>query len=81
MSVLSSYEKLSLKKTKETSHINRTQSYKRIVKGVPTTKRSEDGAEQYLLNLIKMKKQVENELNCLNQDFDICYNIYNKKIK
>ena len=30
---------------------------------------------------MKMKKQVEYELNNLNNDFDKCYNIYTKKLK
>jgi len=40
--------------------MNRTQSYKRIGKPIPTTERSaeEEGAENHLMNLVEMKKQV-----------------------
>jgi len=39
--------------------MNRTQSYKRIGKPIPTTERSaEEGAENHLMHLVEMKKQV-----------------------
>lgn len=77
-----SFEKLSLKKIKEEQlQINRTQSYKRIDRPIPTTERSAEEGENHLLQLIEMKKKVELELNTLNHDFDKYYEIYAKKLK